>query len=904
MKNPPWRPIYPAIRALQRELVIFAAMDRRGRNDYASPRSKHWIGQTMSLSSALATIVGHATRHAGRTVLLGLVIAGLCLLATVERLGVSTDTDALFAPSLPWRQRDMAFDRDFPQFHDQLVAVIDAHTPEMADQTAADLALAMAADKGHFKDVRRPDASPFLEAHGLLFLEEKQLTELLDGTIDAQPFLGQLSADPSARGLFAALGLVGLGVERGQADLAAFAKPLQAFHVAIAAALAGKPEPLSWQSLLAGSLSDQAGPYHFVLATPVLDFNALEPGGAAGNALRAAAAKLEFVKTGQAHVRITGSVALADEEFATVAQGAALGTAASALLVLLWLVLAVRSWRLIVPIMASLLVGLIITTGFAALVVGRLNLVSIAFAILFVGIAVDFAIQFCVRYRAVLRSDATGAAMTRTGFDVGPQILVAALGTAAGFLAFVPTDFSGVAELGLIAGMGMVIAFATTLLFLPALLHLFRAKAVADEVGFAWGRPAEALLVRRGRVVLLGFALIALLGAALSSRIVFDSDPLHTKNTQTEAMRTLYDLMANPFTNPYSAEVILPDLAAADALAARLRALPLVSEALTLSSFVPDDQAPKIALLADAATILGPTLAPRAPPVPVRAADIRLAARAAFSALDRAAQMPAGAPLVPILNDLRAMSTADDAVLMSVNASLTRFLPLQLARLRQGLEAAPVKAGDIPKAFAQDWILPDGRARVQVLSRPAAQDSKGLHDFVAQVRTITADAGGSAVTIVETSNTITHAFVLAAIYALIAIAVLLLVVLRRVLDAVLVLAPLLLSALMTVVIAVLLPLPLNFANIIALPLLLGVGVSFNIYFVMNWRAGAASYLDSPTARAILFSALTTATAFSSLALSGHPGTASMGLLLLISLGCTLLVTLVFMPPLLRALPSR
>jgi uncharacterized protein len=129
----------------------------------------------------------------------------------------------------------------------------------------------------------------------------------------------------------------------------------------------------------------------------------------------------------------------------------------------------------------------------------------------------------------------------------------------------------------------------------------------------------------------------------------------------------------------------------------------------------------------------------------------------------------------------------------------------------------------------------------------------------------------------------------------------LLVVLRRVLDAALVLAPLLLSALLTVLAMVALSLPLNYANIIALPLLLGVGVSFNIYFVMNWRAGRRAPLGSATARAIVFSALTTGTAFGSLALSQHPGTASMGALLLISLGCTLIASLVFLPALLAAL---
>jgi hypothetical protein len=208
----------------------------------------------------------------------------------------------------------------------------------------------------------------------------------------------------------------------------------------------------------------------------------------------------------------------------------------------------------------------------------------------------------------------------------------------------------------------------------------------------------------------------------------------------------------------------------------------------------------------------------------------------------------------------------------------------------------------IPPDLARDWLLPDGRARVQVLPKPEAGNTKGLADFVAEVTAVAPDAGGSAVTIEATSATIVGAFRSAAIYAVISIAIILFIALRRLLDMSLVLAPLLLSSLMTVVVIVLAGLLLNYANIIALPLLLGVGVSFNIYFVMNWRAGQTAVLGSATARAILFSALTTGTAFGSLALSGHPGTASMGVLLLISLGCTLVASLVFIPALLAAVP--
>jgi uncharacterized protein len=860
----------------------------------------------MMLSRLLASIIDSSRRRAVWTVLVSLVLAVLCCWLAATRLGVSTDTDALFSPSLPWRQKAMAFDREFPQFKDLVVAVVDGATPEITEQTAANLNAALSTDTVHFRSVRRPDASPYFAQNGLLFLDEKSLQGVLDSTIDAQPFLGQLVADPSARGLFSALSLLGIGAEQGQANLANFAPALKTFHNALAAAASGHAIPLSWQRLLGGKVVEQAGPYRFVLTQPKLDYGALQPGGAATQAIRAAAAKLEFVRDGLAHVRITGSVALADEEFATVAQGALAGTIGSALLVTLWLVLAVRSWRLILPIVGTLSLGLLLTTGFAALAVGTLNLISVAFAILFVGIAVDFSIQFSVRYREQrLQTSDPAKALVSTAAVVGPQVLVAAAAAAAGFLAFVPTAFSGVAELGLIAGVGMVIAFVCTVTFLPAALTLCHPRPEAHEIGFAWGETLEAFLSRARVPVLGSFAILAVLGGLLMPHLTFDSDPLHTKDPHTEAMRTLHDLMDSPLTNPYSVDVLTPSEADADALAKRLAALPLTANVLTLSSFVPQDQEPKLAAIADAANILDVTLAPRGPAAPVTPADLRMAAQTALKQIEHALpKLAKDDPLVAIADDLRALQAAPDATLMQANDALTRFLPLQLNRLRAALSAKPVTSADIPPNIARDWRLPDGRVRVQALAKPEARDSVGLGAFVAQVRSVTPDAGGSAVTIVETAGTIIGAFRSAAIGALLAITLILALVLRRPLDVALVLAPLLLSGLMTVVLAFVFSMSLNFANIIALPLLLGVGVSFNIYFVMNWRQGQMRFLGTGTARAILFSALTTGTAFGSLALSHHPGTASLGILLLTSLGCTLVSTLFFMPPLLRSLRPR
>ncbi len=857
----------------------------------------------MQLHRLLEHLAELCRRHAWLVFLASLLLAGLSGYYAAHHLGVSTDTDKLFAASLPWRQRAAQYDRDFPQFRDLLVGVVDAQEPEEADATAAELARALAADHEHFDTVTRPDASPYLRKEGLLFLDTYQLTKLLDSTIDAQPFLGQLVADPTARGLFSALSLLGMGVTKADADLTPYTPALNAFHLAITRALDGHPRPLSWQSLLGGGLSDVAGKYRFVLVQPRQNFGALQPGGAATNAMRAVIAELPFVKAGEARVRITGQIALADEEFATVAQGAVTGLMGSVVLITLWLFLAVRTWRLIVPILLTLGLGLVLTLLFATLAVGTLNLVSVGFGILFVGIAVDFAIQFSVRYRERRYEFPDPAeALRQTAVRSGSQILVASLGTAAGFLAFVPTDFAGVSELGLIAGVGMLIAFLCTVTFLPAAITLFRPPAEASEVGFAWASRLDPKMLRYRRPILGVFAALAVLALAVSPELSFDSDPLHTKNPDTEAMRTLRDLMNSPLTNPYSIDILTPNLADAEALVPKLKKLPTVAQVITLLSFVPEDQKEKLALIADADGIMAPTLMAASSVAPVTPAEIRQAAKAALSQIDPAlGKLKADHPLRAIDADLKRLEVAPDAVLMAANQALTRFLPDQLALLRTALSAGPVTVHDIPQDLARDWLLPDGTARVQVLPATTAESTKGLRRFADEVTGVAPEAGGSAVTIEATSDTITGAFRKAAMLATAAITVILFVALRRLRDVLLVLAPLTLSSLLTLLVAVLLPLPLNFANIIALPLLLGVGVSFNIYFVMNWRAGRTRMLGSATARAILFSALTTGTAFGSLALSGHPGTASMGKLLLISLGCTLLASLVFIPALLASL---
>ena len=528
------------------------------------------------LTRLLVGLADFCRRNALAVVLACFAIVGVAVWVAAHGLGVTTDTDAMFSKNLPWRQRAMEFNRDFPQFNNLLVAVVNARIPEEADATAAELAAKVSADHTHFITVRRPDASPYLQQEGLLFLDTKQLTDLMNRTIDAQPFIGQLVADPTARGLFSALALLGMGVTHGDANLTPYLAPMRAFHQSLADAIDGHPQPLSWQTLLGGSLAEPGGP--LPLRAGAAEAELWRPGARRrrdqGDACHHRPAALRQGRLGaRAHHRPGGAgrrgvrlrrPGCRDRPDRQRHPDHALAVPGRA-----------KTWRLIVPILGTLVLGLLLTLLFATLAVGTLNLVSVGFGVLFVGIAVDFAIQFSVRYRErrFENPNDPAEAMRQNARRVGTQILVAATATAAGFLAFVPTSFQGVAELGLIAGGGMLIAFACTMTFLPAAITLCRPPREGRLVGFAWAAPLDPLVVHWHRPILVvAAALAVVLALAVSPRLEFDSDPLDTKNPNTEAMRTLRDLINNPVTNPYSIDILAPNAQAADAVAAKAAA--------------------------------------------------------------------------------------------------------------------------------------------------------------------------------------------------------------------------------------------------------------------------------------------------------------------------------------------
>ncbi|PZP47573.1 MAG: hopanoid biosynthesis-associated RND transporter HpnN, partial [Azospirillum brasilense] len=592
--------------------------------------------------------------------------------------------------------------------------------------------------------------------------------------------------------------------------------------------------------------------------------------------------------------------------FATLAEGASLMGIAMVVCLVAMVWLAVRSWRFTLAILLSTILGLVLTAGAGLLVIGRFNLISVAFIPLFVGLGVDFGIQVSVRARAErLRHPVLGDALVAAGNAVGGSLALAAAAIAAGFFAFLPTSYIGVSELGAIAGVGMVVAFVLSITLLPALLTLLRPAGEAREVGFAALAPVETWLHRHHRGVIAAAVLLTVGSVALMPRLTFDFNPLHLRSETVESVSTIEDLMKDPDRSPYTIDVLMPSLAEADALAKRIAPLPEVAQVVTLDSFVPGQQEEKLAAIQDAADLLSLTLDPVSVRPPPADAEVVESFRTTAAGLRRAAgeakdvQGEVGADAARSLaTALERLAAAPPDVRARASEAVITPLRVLLAQIRDMLSAGPVTAETLPPELRGDWVAADGRARVQVFPQGGTSSNEALRRFAAAVQAVAPQATGAPISLQEAGDSIVHAFLQAGILSAIVITLLLAFVLRRVRDVLLTILPVIASGLLTLGACVLLGEALNFANIIALPLLFGIGVAFNIYYVMAWRQGEAALLSSSLTRAIVFSALTTATGFGSLWLSTHPGTASMGRLLMISLACVLLVILLLQPALL------
>lgn len=847
-------------------------------------------------------VIGRLQRHHPRLAVgAWLIVAGLALAFAAARLEVNTDTAALLSPDLPFRMAQARYQREFPLLVDVFVVVVDAPAPEQSQDAAAALAGALARRPEVFAAAEVQGADPWFTRNALLYLDDAQLRDVAESLIAGQAFVGLLAGDPTLRGLATSLAVLLEGTEASTGA----GRLLDA----LGPALGGTGPPVSWQRLLAMQPAGDLVSRRILLVKPNLDFGEVLPAAPAMAALRESIASVRSALGSQVVIRVTGDAALAHEELEqALADAVPTGVAAFCAVAVL-LAIGLRSAWLTVACLVVLAAGLALTSGFATIAVGQLNLISLAFAVLYVGLAVDYSLHFCLAYRERLAATpAPATALAASASALRRPLALCTLTTAIGFFAFLPTSFTGVAELGLIAGAGMIVNLAVTFYMLPALLACLPVRPSPRRA--PPGRPAagQAWLARHGRACSITLALASVACVPLLPAIAFDRDPLNLRDPRSESVATLRELLGTRAPSTGGATVLAPGEAAARALVARLEALPEVDAALTLHDFVPEASAAKLAILDELDLLLGPALdalpAATAPDPRATLGALRRLQAAASHYAERHADASARRFATALGERLLRVDEASAAAELERLAHLlTSTLPATLAQLATMLGPDARPADTLPDNLRAQWVSPGGTWRIAVSARESLADQHALRRFVEAVQAVAPDAADEAVLSLRAGDAIVAALRLAFGAAALGITVVLLVVLRRPRQVVAALLPLAGATLLTGASMVLLDLPLNFANVIALPLLLGAGVDYGLHVVERARLDpefARDPLGSTTSRAIAFSGLTTLAGFGNLMLSSHPGMASMGAVLGIGMTWILLVTLLGLPAALGA----
>jgi len=852
------------------------------------------------LTSIVVSIVKGCTRFAPLTVALGLILAIGSGYYTARHFVINTDINTLISDRMDWRQRDQQFDKAFDR-DSTILAVVEAPTPELTGAAAAALEAKLKGDKTNFVSMQPLGTGEFFEKNGLLFLPVKDVADITGQFEQAAPLIEIMAGDPSIRGLTGALETGLAGVKRGEVKLDNAARPFNLIAQTVEDVLNKGDAIFSWRELTSDKPLADSDKRAFIEFKPVIDYGALEPGKNATDVIRKAAVDADLPGKYHARVRLTGPIPIANEEYSTVQEGAIVNGIGTVVVVLVILWLALHSGKIIFSVFVNLFIGLSITTAVGLMLVGSLNLLSIAFAVLFVGLGVDFGIQFSVRYRSErFKNDNLVEALGEAAHRVAIPLSLAAMATAAGFLCFLPTDYKGISELGEIAGAGMVIAFLSSITVLPAILKLINPPGESEPVGYAFLAPVDRFLEDHRVAIVTGTLLIALAGLPLLYFMKFDFNPMNLRNPNAESIATFLDLRKDPNTGANAINVLTHSEEDAKRIEAKLDKLPEVLRVQSLGSFVPDDQPAKLKLIAQAAKVLNPALNPDSiDAVPTDQENVD-SLKSTVENLRKTAGDGSGAGAIAakrLAGALEKLANASEATRNKAQAIFVDPLNVVLEQLRNAMQAGPVTLQNLPEVLLRAWQAKDGLMRVEVLPKGDPNDNENLRRFASAVLAAEPTAVGGPVSILKSGDTVVQAFVHAGIYSLLVIGILLWITLRRITDVLMTLVPLLVAGAVTLEICVLIGLPLNFANIVALPLLLGIGVAFKIYYIVAWRSGRTNLLQSSLTRAIFFSALTTATAFGSLWLSSHPGTSSMGKLLALSLVTTLAAVLLFQPAL-------
>ena len=838
------------------------------------------------LISLLERWVATVTRRPWLTLWLLSIVTVFLGWVAIDRFEMNSNLSDLIRQEAPWRDDFNAYQDRFPDLVATAVVVVSGMSFQAVEEMTTRVESGLHEQDTFFRAISAPQNDPFFRRHALLYLDPEELDDMADRLAEAQPMLTAVAQDPSLRGI---LRLVADGVENEPG--AGFATVVRLLCESAEAVVAGRDPSVSWTDEFFEVNELQ---HRLILLKGQSNFGESLPNSEIMSRLRSVVAGISPVEG--VTVRITGEIALAHEEIEATLSGVRVAGWVAVLLLIAVLILGVRSAKIIVATFFLLLLGVIWTSAYAMVAVGEYNTLSIVFLVMFFGLGVDFSLHYSLRYQEAINAGGKVVdALAATTRSVGGAIAICTITTALGFMGFFPTDYKGLADLGVISAGGMFIAAFLTFTLLPALYSVV-GSIRPHVVDLPTGDRLVSYLIRHRGPVLGGLGVAGVLAAMLATNAHFDYSVLALKNPASESMRTLRDLQAADVATDYALTIMSTDEVDDEALSA----LATVDSVTSPWDYVPDDQQDKLFVLEDLQALLWSALEPARMSDAPSAGELASVLAELARALDVVQATPELERLRAVLSELQERSP--QTLLIWQHGVISNLLD-ELEWLREALYVQSIQFDDLPLSVRARLVSDHGDYLTVVTPANDVSEVEALSEFVESVRRIVPVATGRPVIEWGVGDIVIGSFRQALVFATVSILVVLFLTFRNLRDGLLILVPLGLAALFTLAVGVLLNMPLNMANILVLPLIFGLGVDNGIHVVDRFhRAGDVNNLmHSSTPRAVMLSTLTTIGTFSALMLSPHQGTASIGVLLSTAVALLLLFTVFVLPVLLSFL---
>jgi hopanoid biosynthesis associated RND transporter like protein HpnN len=624
------------------------------------------------------------------------------------------------------------------------------------------------------------------------------------------------------------------------------------------------------------------------------------------------------------HLGVTGEPVLLYDELRQSEQDMIFASILTLVLILMLFFIAYGEFTRPLMAVVALLASIVICLGLTTLVIGHLNIISQAFIVMILGLGIDFGIQFLGRYEEDISLGQTPAeAVEATMATTGSALLTGGGTTAAAFYAMCFNDFTGLTELGWIAGTGVLLALAASLSILPALLLWRDRQGATAKIGamlrFGFGEKLDRNITFHPYLVLAGAAALTWFAWQQSQKITFDYNLLHLQNPEMESVQLTRELLETGKGSVIYGVAIADSVEQADGIAAKLREKAAVSKVRTLGDFVPQDQRGRMREVSRIAKVAGEISlgsgAGQGVDVAKAKKDLEFLLESSqegakqaktYLGLSKRARQAVETfeKLIPPLE--RAVTALDKLEPEEARKRLDRHQVKLVGSIAQNLDwlktqrgDRPLTTEDLPPQLKERYLSKHGKVLIEVEPSVDVWERAPTEEFVGELQSVAPEATGTPVMNLEYIDLLMESYVQAALYAAGVVLVLVFLLFRRIQDVLLTLVPLAIGVLWMFGLMGFLKIQLNPANIVTLPMILGIGVAFGVYVVARYREeGRVRIFESSTGKAVVLSALTTLFGFGSMLFGEYRGLISLGLVMSLGVVCTLISAVVLLPQIL------